>query len=255
MKYFYSLDGLSSKLIDTINVYILPFISLYALICSSIMLIVFCSKKLKGDIYNYMLIESLASVIYSIMNSFIFIIRCGQFCSNGYDYISKFYELYLYIFVGKSIEMFILLIDLYLSIKKYNSFNINQKLSNMNWKKYNFMLIITGSIVISLLFNIMAIFFGRTILQIGNLVYNQTLNNETIILFERSLFVVTKSTLSSNDYFNITSQILSGLHGPVLLFIIMLINVMITYKLKKFLAKKSSISSGMNIWFFLIFIC
>ena len=107
---YYSLQSLSSILIDTLNFYFLPFISMYSFICNILMVIVFTNKRLNGDVYQYLLFDSLVGTFYFSISTFIFLIRCGVYCPYGYDYTSKFYELYLYFFIGKTVEVISFLI-------------------------------------------------------------------------------------------------------------------------------------------------
>ena len=241
MKYFYSVNELSTRLIDIINVYILPFINLYSFVCTILSVIIFSNRKLKGELYQYMLMESIASLIYFILNSFIFIIRCGVYCSYGYSYYSKFYELYFYIYIGKSIEIFNLLIDLHLSFLKYRSFSFKQNTYDKIKKNgISLFFYFVFLIIISLVFNILAIILGRSVVQIGNLVFNTTSDNETRINIKHPLYIVTKSSISKNEMFNIMAQIVTTIQGPFLLMLIIIFNIIISYKLKCFLAKKSS---------------
>jgi hypothetical protein len=240
MKIYYSLSGLSIKTIDDLNVYVLPFISSYCLLGNMICIIIFSNKIFNGIIYQLMMIESIAAILYSILNFFIFIFRCGIHCPYGYDYSSKIYELYVYIYIGKSIELFIILIDLSLSVLRYRSFSIKKKITKAdnNLKR---IIMIGVFILISLITCIIIVILTRTVDQIGYLSFNQTLNNKTT---DRPLFTVIRSKLSNDQTFNIIVQIVTMVQGPGLLIIIMVINIMITVKLKRFLTKKSTTLSG-----------
>ena len=242
---YYSLQSLSSILIDTLNFYFLPFISMYSFICNILMVIVFTNKRLNGDVYQYLLFDSLVGTFYFSISTFIFLIRCGVYCPYGYDYTSKFYELYLYFFIGKTVEVIIFLIDLYLCVIKYRAFSTNGPPVpvNKNRDRLCFIISISSFILISILINILPTFYGRTITQIGYLASNQTFNNQTLTKLERPLFIVSKSNLASNQIFNIILQSFTILQGLVLLLIIFLMNVLVTLRLRKFLLKKSTISS------------
>ena len=119
-----SLLSLSTRLLDTMNVYTLPFVSLFTFTCSFISMIVLANKRLKGIVYQHLLLDSIAAIIYAASNSFTFLIRCGALCSYGYTYWSKFYELHFYVYVGKSVELFILLLELNLSFMRLSSFEL-----------------------------------------------------------------------------------------------------------------------------------
>ena len=246
---FYKLDDLSSKVIDIINVFVLPFINIYCLICSLLLVIVFSSNQFKtAEIYQYLLAKSVACTFYFCMSSFISLIRCSVYCPYGYEYGTKFYELYIYYFLGKIIEVFTFLIDINLCVIKYRSFstkNRNKKLSS----KLIFAITIIGFIAIGLILNILPTFFGRTIVQIGYLASNRTVNNLTVTLIERPLFQVTKTSVS----FYMVTQIIASAQGLIFVFLIFIMDMLITYKLRSFLAKKqSTVSCKIIILLFLI---
>ena len=238
MKYYYSLEDLSNRTIDIINVFVLPFINLYSLICTIISIIIFYNLKSRQTIHRLMLIESIAGIFYCLLNAFICLFRCGVFCSHGYSYGAKFYEIYIYIYIGKTIELFILLIDLNLSIIKYRSFSVNTRSSKKKSRMY-FTVLVTAFLILSFLLNISPVILERSIHQVGYLAANVTVYNETVTIIERSLYVVTKSDLSSDLFYIYSIQLITILIGPFLLIVLVIVNLMVSFKLKKFIQNKT----------------
>ncbi len=156
----------------------LPFVSLFALFNSLVCVIVLSNKRLKGVMFQHMLLDSIFSSVYSLSNSFTFIIRCGIFCPYGYAYYSKFYEIYFYIYIAKSVELFILLLDVNMSLIRLGSFSAKRNEQRMSdWAiRTRFV----GFLAISFLVCIPVFILFRTIVPIGYLVTqnaNRTLND------------------------------------------------------------------------------
>ena len=101
--FYYSLEGLSARATDFLNTYILPFISLFSILCGLVCVIVLTNRRLKGVIFQHMQAISIANFFYAVINLFFFIIRCGALCPYGYDYGAKVYEYYIYLTIGKSV--------------------------------------------------------------------------------------------------------------------------------------------------------
>ena len=249
MLYYYTLEALSLRLNDTINVYVMPFINIYTLICNLITAIIFSNKKLKGDIYRYILAQSISSSIYFTMSNSLSVTRCGALCPWGYDYYSKLFELYIYLYLGKIIEFFHYLVDLAMCIVKLRSFSIERRTRSTNAQSNtsnnrNFYIMIFLFIISSFVYNILPSFYGRSIIQLGYLVSNKTINkNETIMMIERPLFTVYRDNSINNLYNTLVQMIFSVVIFILLLLVIMIINILITYKLRKFLAIKARVSS------------
>ena len=255
MLYYHSLEVLSLRLNDTINVYVMPFINIYTLICNLITAVIFSNKKLKGDIYRYILAQAISSSIYFTMSNSLSITRCGALCPWGYDYYSKLFELYIYLYLGKIIEFFHYLVDLTMCIVKLRSFSVERRRSsntqaNSNSNR-NFYIMIFIFIISSFVYNILPSFYGRSIIQIGYLVSNKTINkNLTETVIERPLFTVYRDNSINNFYNTLVQIIFSVLIFILLLLAIMIINILITFKLKKFLAIKARVSSKNIIFYY-----
>ena len=122
-----NLLSLSPRILDTLNVYVQPLFGLFTLVCSLLCAIVFASSRLKGVTYQHLFLDALASAVYGLSNSWTFIIRCGALCMYGYNYWSKFYEVNCYIYIGKSLELFVLLLEIHLSYLRIASFSKEKK--------------------------------------------------------------------------------------------------------------------------------
>ncbi len=169
----------------------LPIVSLFGLCNSIISCIVLSNKRLKGAMFQHMLLDSIFSCVYSLSNSVTFIIRCGVYCPFGYAYYSKYYEIYFFIFIAKSTELFILLLDINLSLIRLGSFSNkrnDQKISDSALK-----IRFACFFIIAFVTCVPVCILPRTISLIGYLVSNQTMLNGTVVnQTEKALYVVGK---------------------------------------------------------------
>ena len=123
-----STDYLSFRITDIGNTFILPPICILGVLMNLLNVIVLLQPDLKDAIFSFMLINSIADFLFLFICSFTFIIRCGVLCNSGYTYESKFFELYIYLFVGNSILLFSTLLDIVVSLNRLFSFSLSPNL-------------------------------------------------------------------------------------------------------------------------------
>ena len=240
---YYSLDGLSTRSNDILNVLIIPMVNVYIMICYLISSIVLSSKNLKGEINRLLLVNSVTGAILFALSNSSSIIRCGSLCPWGYEYYSKAFELYIYLFVGRSAELFGIFIELNILFLKLRSFSAKRRTGQsqiLKHDKIKFILLISSYWLMSFIFFYLPTFYGRSIIKIGNLISNKTINgNDTITIIQRSLFILYKD--NTNDLVNNLIQKFFPSVILLLYLVIMILNSVMTYKLKKFLEKKTNI--------------
>ena len=245
---YYSLDGLSTRTNDLLNVFIMPFLNIYLVISYLISTIILSNNKLKGDINKYFLVFSITGLSYFIMSNSLSITRCGSLCRWGYDYYSKLFEWFVYLYIGKSAEIFCILCQISVLKIKFDAFSAENrtKTTNNNISVKKFLLIISIYWIISLIFYVLPNFYGRSIVQIGYLVSNQTtetMNNETIFsVVKRPLYIIFRD--EREDLFNKFVQLFFPTILLIFYLIIMILNMIILIKFKRFLAIKTATVSG-----------
>ena len=239
---YYSLDGLSTRSNDILNVLIIPMVNVYIMICYLISSIVLSSKNLKGEINRLLLVNSVTGVIMFALSNSSSITRCGTLCPWGYEYYSKAFELYIYLFVGRSAEVFGILTELNMLFLKLRSFSAKRRTGQskiLKHDKIKFILLISSYWLMSFIFFYLPTFYGRSIIKIGNLISNKTINgNDTIKIIQRSLFILYKD--NTNDLVNILIQLFFPSILLLLYLVIMVLNSIIAYKLIKFLRNKTN---------------
>ena len=172
-----TLEVLSPRTLDYLNVYAQPVVAVFALLTSIVCVIVLSNKRLKGPVFQHMLIDSICSTVYAFNNSFTWTFRCGSLCSYGYTYASKFFEIYFWIYIAKSIELFILLVEINLTALRLRSFSHNAKKPTELQLRVTFGLFLLCAFITC----IPVVILPRAVTQIGYLKTNDS--NEMTALF------------------------------------------------------------------------
>jgi len=187
------------------------------------------NKARNNLMQNYMFVNSIADLVYLLVDFFLVIIRCGNLCPYGYAYASKFYELYIYLFVGYTIVTFLVVVDISVSIKKLLSFSSSTFVSKF---PFSLMCLIFGLLALILNFpNTLSIEINvRGVIMLKNDTDNST-NLEN--LYGLSL---------KNDFQNEIVQFVllafSLIKEPLLFVALFIINIIISYKFHRHLANK-----------------
>ena len=228
-----STDGLSLPIYDYANTYFLPLICLFGIVTSITNIIVLMQNKLENDINKYFLVNSCCDFVFLLTQIFVLIIRCGKLCSYSYTYGAKFYEAYIFRYIGCTIALFSLILDICFSIDRINSFKSTNRINKSKVPfKIRFMLLFLLTALICIpqyvLFKIPEAF--------GKLIFYDLKTNLTSykILFQLKNRddVVLKTISIALRYFR----------GYFLLCLLILLNLVIAYKFKNHLAKKKLIT-------------
>jgi hypothetical protein len=240
---YYSLEKLTSRTSDVLNVYIIPLLNMYNVICYSLATIVLSNKNLKGDVNRLLLVFSILGVVVFLISNCLVIVRCGILCPWGYDYVSKFIEAFVFLYICRSLELVALFCQLNILVVKLKAFSTktrtNAQNRNNKFNKKKFLLTIISYFIISFSFFIIPSLYDRSIVLIGYLVSNQTLNNsnQTVTVTNRPIFILDRNT--SNTLFNNVVQFLFPTLILLVYVILMILNSIVIFKLRAFIARKS----------------
>ena len=119
---------------DVYWTFVLPLICLFSLATNTLNIIVFSkiSRKSSNIIYKYMLANSIFDQIYLFCVSFIFIVRCGQFCEIKDTFFAKVYVHYVYMYVANSVALFSLFLEIVIVLQRFSMLNNRDFLSSVN---------------------------------------------------------------------------------------------------------------------------
>ncbi|RNA32837.1 hypothetical protein BpHYR1_034125 [Brachionus plicatilis] len=161
IKLYYSKRELSSIVADYINVFWLPLICIFGMITNILNILVSYNKNFLQNPLKVILVDSIGDLFFLLIQSFLFIIRCGSLCPWGYSYPAKFYEVYIYLLIGYILVVFRVLVDLSVS------FNRLLILSSVQMKEINFYLQLIVFITIAIVLNVPIFGISRQIVVKG----------------------------------------------------------------------------------------
>ena len=227
-----STDTLSFPIEDYFNTYILPIICLFGIITNIINILVFKQIKLNNETTKYFITNSCCDLAFLSTQVFLFIFRCGTLCPYNYKYGAKLYEKYIYLYTGYVISNFCLLLDISTSLNIFSSFQIG---TNNNKLKLTFEIKCVIFLIISLLICLPNYIIYLKTEAIGTLaIYDKNLNATYEILYRLNLSC-------QNDFITKTIvSILRLIRGSGLYTLLLILNVLIAYKLKKHILKKKN---------------
>lgn len=206
---------------DIFNVFILPVICFIGIILSIFCIIVVNQFK-NNMVFFYIKVNAASDLIFLAINFFIGIIRCGSFCTLDTTYVAKFYEKYIYLFIGSTFLMISSLIEIqiilsqYLTIRKINYF---EKIN-----KYTFLIIIS----------IVSVILNSPIFIVRNIEKKITSDNHTIYSLQLNAFGQSESG-------KILSIMYGLIRGAFLFILLFITNCLLTYEYKIYLKNKKKI--------------
>ena len=236
-----TLSYLTPKLSDIVNVFILPSIAFYSVITNLICLIVFSDKTLfKNQTYKYFLFNSIFDIIYSFINLFVFIMRCGTYCDYGYSYWIKMYEIYAFHYIARAFEVSCILVDIKLGFIRLMAFSNNVRHKD---KIYFFKLNIIAFILVGFIIMAPSAIVAKEVKHVG---YLAILNQNKSINENRALFMVITNSIGNSSYSKYVIIVMSLVKGVILLNVLLIINLTSFLKLRIHIRQRKNHLNGTN---------
>lgn len=161
---YYSKENLTTRFSDYSNVFMLPPICYFGVITNLICMIVsFRSDDSNDKTLNYIFINSVIDFFFLLIESFLVIIRCGILCPYGYKYASKFFEIYIYLYVGYTLVTAQILVSIYVSYDRLKIFS--GKLTNK--KPLSIYKVFAISMIVSIVVNAPTYLISKEVLLLG----------------------------------------------------------------------------------------
>ena len=99
----------------------LPLICVASMIANIVNITVLLKLRTKSSIYKHMLWNSVAYLIYSVVCSLVFVIKCGTWCNSAgleQSYLVKIYDKYFFYYVANTARVFNRLVELWVSVER-----------------------------------------------------------------------------------------------------------------------------------------
>ena len=168
------------------------------------------------------------------------IIRCGTLCPFDYQYLSKFYEQYFYLYLRNVSIFYSNIADLHIAFNHLNNFSKNLKSFS---KKIPFKLRIGFFFILGFAINYPNYILSRDIVKIGSLV-TYTNGNATNL---RPLYQIKNNAYNDNIYWKIILFIFAVSRKFLLLIILFVANVIMGIMLIQYIKKKDSLGLGKSV--------
>ena len=94
--YTLAVNSFLNNFIDFCTTFIVPIICAYGVVANILNYLVFSNRELKDITFKYYLINAVSNSIYLLICFFLFVARCGVYCSFASTYSAQFYLLYIY---------------------------------------------------------------------------------------------------------------------------------------------------------------
>jgi hypothetical protein len=234
LRVYYSLDTLSPRINDYSYVYVLPFICALGMSTNLASIVVALGIRPLDHMLKYVLINGLLDFLFLLTRLFLFIFRCGSLCPYGYTYASKFYEQYVYLFLGYTLITFQALFNLIMTIQRLCLFSKSQRKFLTNVNKWHYL----AYSIISILLNAPQYLIPKEIVPFA--VYYVRVDNVTAldgeVLFKRK----DRDVFATSEFYQILLILLLIISNPGSYIAIGLLNVQVAVKFRQFIRKKQN---------------
>lgn len=230
IKFYYSKRELSNIVTDYVNVFWLPFICVFGMVTNFFNILVALNKSFLQNPFKVILVDSIGDFSFLLIQSFLFVIRCGSLCPWGYTYTAKFYEVYIYLLIGYIIVAFRVIVDLSVSCNRLLI------LFNVQIKEINFYLQLIIFMSISILLNVPIFGISREIVVKGHYFPNRN-SSYYEILYDKDVREAFKVRWAE-----ILLSCISFVKDPLLFISFCGINILIAIKFKKHMNKKKTMT-------------
>ena len=229
---FTSKENLTTRFTDYSNVYLLPSICLFGIITNTFCIIVsFKRDESNAKILDYIFLNSLVDFSFLLIQSFLFIIRCGVLCPYGNTFMAKFYEVYIYLYVGYVLVTAQILLNIYVTYDRLKMFS--GKLSNR--KQLTVYQIYGICVIISIFANLLPYPIAREVVPIGILRPNPN-SSYSEVLFVR----VYRKEFQTLVMQNVLTGVLI-VKNPILLSVLCFVSTLVCFRFRNFLKARHTL--------------
>jgi hypothetical protein len=220
---------------DVYYTFFVPVLAVLGFLFNMLTFLILSGKQFRNNFYISMRMITLSDSLFMFLCIFLVIIRCGRFCPYSYRFEAKIYELYIYLFIGNSLNTFVTLNYISISINRLVSFRIKK-----NFKVYpGFRILIPLMIIISLFMNSIIYILCRSVRLTENLKISGS--NSTFSMREVDFFRVETNHMGNNQIVNVLVTILVFFKGLILSTVLLFINILIVYKYKSHISNNKLI--------------
>lgn len=220
--------------IGFIYTFIIPVICIFGITTNIINIIVFSNKELGDMTYKYLKVNACCNICYLSICFFLFMGRCGSFCTIDSSYLGNFYMYFFYSYAKGIPAIMTIIIQILVSVLRLGIVS-NKKMCNLP----NFKLTLFGMTIFSAIFYLPYI-LNKKIIEVESTEYENG-TNLTSINNADSTYKLGLSTFGSTDVSKWLIIVTTIIRGFISLIIILVIDIVSAVKLKEHLEKKKKI--------------
>ena len=234
-----STEGLTLRVYDYSNFYLLPAICVFGITTSALNVFVLLKTGIAENIHLFMLVGSSSDLLFLLIQVFIAVFRCGVLCPFGYTYASKVYELYVYLYLGYAIVTFAAFVHISVSIDRIRLFSHSRTLPT----RFHFAVRCAILFAVSAVLVMPGYALAREIVPLGVLVKTYGSGNQTYKTYE-TLYTKSMSANWLQPAIQVFLTVLSVAKGPALIALVLFVDIIVIIKFNVHLKKKLKLAKG-----------
>lgn len=246
---FYSKSNLTTRFADYSNVYLLPIVCAFGIFTSFLSILVSSTRsqsyarlnkrdaQLLNKTFDYILLNSIIDFLFLLIESFLFIIRCGTLCPHGFSYAAKFYEVYFYLYFAYSLVMAQVFLNIHVAIDMLKMLNAHVTSNHRRLFIYGVAFL---SLSFSMIFNLPGFLISKEILPFGIYMPNPNSTNFYI------LYVSKIRTGFETELFQDILIAFLIIKNPVMYVSLVVLNILVCIKYRKYIKSKRNLITPVN---------
>jgi hypothetical protein len=225
-------ENLTTRFVDYSNVYLLPSVCLFGMLTSLTTLAAsFKHNESNVSIMTFIFLNSLIDFVFLLIQFWLVMIRCGSLCPFAFTYWAKFYEIYIYLYVGYILVSSQFILGIYVTIERLQMFS--GKLSQT--KKPNLYVIYIPCLLIAAVLNAPPYLIAKEVVELGIYMPPQGTNSSEI------LFVRVNRAQFQTHLWQVLLTLFVFFKDPFGFLVFCFVNVLLWIKFRKYANKRKLI--------------
>lgn len=220
---------------DLSNMILFPLICLFGMFTSlvTILILLYHKNTLKGKTYDYIVVNALIDFAFLFIEFWLIIIRCGILCPYGYSYWAKFYEIYVYQYVGYVLVTTQVMLSIVVSVERLKMFKCRVVKNVAVKKRFSIYAICGLLMLVSAVLNTPPYLIARCVVAFGVYVKDEYNNKSFEVLYKR----ITRDEFTHGPLL-VFITIWYSAKDPLMFLIFVSVNALVIYRFRAFLNRR-----------------
>jgi hypothetical protein len=232
---FTTKSNLTTRFADYSNVYLLPSICLFGMLTSLASLAAsFKHDETNVKMMTFIFLNSLIDFAFLFIEFWLVLIRCGTLCPYGYTYFAKFFEIYIYLYVGYILVNSQVFLGIYVSIERLRLFSATAASSK---KPPSLYVIYIPCLLLATILNAPPYLISKEVVKLG-IYMPQDIDEQINATFYDILYIRAVRPQFQTDSMQIFLTVVGAFKDPFVFLVFCLINIQLGIKFQKYLNKR-----------------